>query len=90
MRRVGGTHQPRHQTRRYLAALCGRPAEHVPSVVLDAAAGVKDKVSAALLARGVKYVDRIALKSELVKRWQTTAHYAAWQAYLDDLMQRLK
>jgi len=74
----------------YLAALRGRPGEHVPSVVLDAAVGVKGKVSTAFLVRGVKYLDRIALKSEQVKRWQPTPHHAAWQAYLNDLKQRLK
>jgi hypothetical protein len=74
----------------YLAALVGRPGGHVPSAVLDAAAGVKGKVSAALLARGVKYLERIAAKSELVERWRPTPHHAPWLAYLGELAQRLK
>jgi hypothetical protein len=74
----------------YLAALHGRPGGHVPIAVLDAAAGIRGRVSAALLTRGVKYLERIALKSELVERWQPTPHYADWQAYLAELGERLR
>jgi len=67
----------------------GSPQEY-PSAEVVAACEYLAALYGRPLARGVKYLDRIALKSELVNRWRPTPHYAAWQAYLVDLAQRLK
>ena len=73
-----------------IAAALGKPAPDLPDSVAAVVSVLPHAPDSKLVSRARAAVERIATESELRELWEETEDFAAWQAKVSDLIQRLQ